>query len=114
MISSRLDSLHELFIEVENVAVPPFAIPDRIFTITWPQSHHRHVVLPAMCNAANISKGPFDSNNFLQHWVVDASVEANPITKCQADIDREALEIAVWINIGIFLDILNKFADAIG
>lgn len=107
MVSSLLDSLHELLVEIEDIAIPPFAILDCILAITRPQSHDRHVVLPAVCNATNISKGSFDCNDFLQHRVVDAPVKANPITERQADIDREALKVAIRIDVSIFLDVLD-------
>lgn len=67
-----------------------------------------------MRHTTNISKGSFDVDNFSQHGIVDASFEADTVAEGQADIDGETLKVAIWVNVGVFLDIIDEFGDTVG
>jgi len=62
-------------------------------------------------DTTNIAQFSLDGDNFVQCLVLDGTVDPNSVVQCQANVEREPLKIAIWIDIlGVF-QVLEQLMD---
>lgn len=65
-----------------------------------------------MSNTANITQLSLDRYNLVQGVVAHRAIEANSVIEGQADVERKALEVSIWVNVVVQLLILEQLVDA--
>lgn len=70
--------------------------------------------MPIVSDAADVAQLSLDLDNFVQSMVPDSAVQTDAVIQGQADVQREALKVPVWIDVVSILDVLDQLVDARG
>lgn len=65
-----------------------------------------------MSNAADVSQLTLDSDDLVEEVITDGSIQTDAIVERQGDVEREALEVAIGIDVVIQLEIAEELVDA--